>query len=121
MGTDGSNKIADDIRVSAADGKVVDLAADQHASSFVRTIVKTSFVHGRFKTMPGDDAIDEFLPKSARFRVALERMLNGKDHVPGDDHAMSIRVPVGILIINVHKGRLIRWGGNSRKRWWRPP
>jgi hypothetical protein len=106
---ENGDKVSDGLlRVCTSDGKVINLATDEHAMSFVGSMRQSAFVSSGLEAMTGDDGVDKFLPKCTRFGVSLESMLHGEHHIARDSNAVAVKVPFGVLVVNEHVSGMVR-------------
>ncbi len=97
------------VGVDTPDGQIVDLATDEHAMALEDALVQAALVGRRRETVTSDDRVHELFPECAGFRMALEGMLDREHHVTRGSDTVTSKVPIGVLVVDDHKGRFIWW------------
>jgi hypothetical protein len=110
FGADHTDEVADGVSVSTSDGKIVDLAADEHAEAAESALVQATLMRRGCEPMSSDDGVHKLFPEGAGFRMSLKGVLNGEGHITWDCDTMSSEVPVSVLVVDDDKRWLVGGG-----------
>ena len=78
--------------------------------ALVTTLVDAAFMDSGFEAVACDDTVNKLFPEGTGFRMTLEGVLDWENHVAVEGDTMASLVPIGVLIVNENKRRLVwRW------------